>query len=193
VANPSVLGAEYGFRVQTGREVFQVYRIVVDLYSINSFLSSAFLGFHDKDCPLKRCPKMAIVVPYVAAQKWLRALRGDDALPTQFDYAFYTNDLDPDNDTVKADFTAVNPLLATPFDVLMADAGIGDIGSLAGFVWDQETVPISNTVSLFGYFVLNHADGALWWAERFDGAPYSWGPSGGELKITPRIALTYLS
>lgn len=131
-----------------------------------------------------------IVIPDASKVLLLKWILGIESPPASVVYRFYTNDHTPGEATVLADFTAASGGIITPLEVASGDWDVDPEADLAEADTAEETLPVSGTVSLYGFYVTNVANTALYWAERFDGAPWNYPSVGGELKLTPRFTLT---
>jgi len=132
---------------------------------------------------------MAIVVPDVALEFMLTVLLKEVNAPSSVVYHWYTNDLDPDFDTVLLDFTEASGGTIASLTVSASSWGVDSDDGTATAEWSEQTVDVTTTISLYGYYVTDGGGGQLLWCERFDGAPFSYPSVGGALLITPRLEL----
>lgn len=128
---------------------------------------------------------MALILPSESEILFL-----DFLLESVYTYHLYKNDVDPDEDTVLADFTEANFVGyaaqdAEDWDTAAIDGGRA-VSEAEDLYWEVLSSATAN--SIYGYYVTD-ADGELAWCEQFAGAPYTMDTAGQRLGVTPRLTL----
>lgn len=133
---------------------------------------------------------MALVVPNVGEVLLLTRMLADDVVV----HLFTDSDVDPDDDTVLADFTEAT---AEGYESVTL-IGTGGVGSEWTIETNLEGVTTAEYAEIeftfteastnYGYFVTDSAGTGLLWAEKFTDAPHTLPSGGGTEKITIRIS-----
>lgn len=133
---------------------------------------------------------MALVVPNQGERKFLEYLIQDAAVE---DYVvkLFTNTGTPSESWTEGNLDEVGETVYSG-PVTLVNGGWVTIDSPDGItvaIYEAITFSVSESASVYGYYVMNAAGNALMWVERFDSAPFVIPAGGGQIEIEIRLQL----
>jgi hypothetical protein len=99
----------------------------------------------------------------------------------------FTNDATPLEATVLAGLTECD--VAGYAATTLSAPTVATVGDVTTATYSQQTFTFTAATTVYGYYLTDNGGTKLLWAERFTDGPYRIPSGGGEIKVTPKIAV----
>lgn len=132
---------------------------------------------------------MALVVPNQGEIKFLEYLTQEEAVENYI-VKLFTNTGTPSESWTEGDLDEVGATIYSgPVTLVNAGWSVVSPGGITVAIYDAITFSVSESASVYGYYVMNAAGNALMWLERFDSAPFVIPAGGGQIEVEIRLQL----
>lgn len=131
---------------------------------------------------------MAGVTPDVGEVELLK--RGvNKSTPDDLILKLYTNNKTPAEADVVGDYTECTATGYSAKTLTGANWTVETTDGVSEASYSQQTFSLTESATVYGYFITNNAETILICAEKFSDGPYNIPFGGGDIKVTPKIRL----
>jgi hypothetical protein len=125
---------------------------------------------------------MALIIPNSGKEQLLKYFLGVDTTVENIVLKLFSNDVDPNSDTVSTDFTT--PTVSNGYDsIVLSTSSWSIVDGIA--LYPQQSWNFTGAIgNVYGYFLTTQTSDTLLLTERFSNAPYNVLSSGDVINVT---------